>query len=715
MDSITNYVNSITSYQINIPIELQITIIMIIIIALCVGGYFLYDIFDITAMKSGFSWFIFIAVLNLITILVVFIYYNTKNGKYVGPIGKPGNKGIIGKKGTTVSCNLCKNNLYLEKVKTSKIICNLNTHNHLNGIFNLENYFNDIVEQGNSIDYDSFINNIILNKNLPSSNTKAIDNFRALMNINNISILLVKAINEYTKAAYIEISRFGIYNLNYGTFKRPFGISGPLPLGDSVTGGLETDMELNSFRISGNILYPYSYTNMVSFNLINENNETKTYTIWRPNPQTIKEPGFKGATETVNYKSLGDICREGTIQPNVNQSPTISEKCLDEIDIADIKLIFIYVSGIQKGANSTNQTHSYLITPNNEINNINIFSVWRTPLNTFLTNCNNQNNIVNNTVIFNIINNLSGSLNKYKNVKSSVKKRISTFLEQIQLPKIVIALILCYYYEIELIKDLAYYINKSRSTVPAFAATNIGASTLADLINLVEKTQKENDEYNKILIKNASAISLKDTKPYDESKERHLPTMLLNVYNDTITKLLTISVQIENTNTLLDIVNLVFENGIETRIAINSDGVIQGGILINSVQELVLRICKLLVPPNVSVYTIKDECLGTFAMDKERDKIISEFTDIRDMMLKLLENFISDNIDNQKYISIIPQIQMLAEINGSKVAQLCGHISNFDDKIASGDFEEITTSRIKSLIEIFKEGYNNIQGLMNSV
>ena len=39
--------------------------------------------------------------------------------------------------------------------------------------------------------------------------------------------------------------------------------------------------------------------------------------------------------------------------------------------------------------------------------------------------------MVNNTVIYNIVNNLSGSLNNYGNVKSTEKNRISVFLDTI--------------------------------------------------------------------------------------------------------------------------------------------------------------------------------------------------------------------------------------------------------------------------------------------
>ena len=63
------------------------------------------------------------------------------------------------------------------------------------------------------------------------------------------------------------------------------------------------DIELNSFIISGNILYPDSYTALLSFKATNHvNGELETYTIWRPNGQTINESGFKNTIESISYK-----------------------------------------------------------------------------------------------------------------------------------------------------------------------------------------------------------------------------------------------------------------------------------------------------------------------------------------------------------------------------------------------------------------------------
>ena len=705
-ETLSVFVDDIASFEIPIPIEFQIIFIVIIIIALCVGAYFLRDMFDISTMRGGFSWFIFIAVLNLSTLLAIFIYYNTKEGSYKGDIGKRGKKGTIGKKGNSVSCNFCKNNIYLQKVRQSNVICRLDTKvKAFEPIFKKENYFNRILEKGNSIDYDSFIENIILKNSLSTAKTNtAIDNFNALMNTNSISILLIKVINEISKAS-----------LNtYGTFRNPTGKTGYLPIGDSVYGGLEDKLELNSFMIDGNIVYPKNYTQLVSFKSYNgKTGDIDTYTIWRPQGQMINQKRFRNEIEAVHYSALGDLCRYGTTPPKDNEAVTISMDCLEEIDPSDLTLVFVYVGNIdvidEKKIDYT-ESNSYLIE-NEPLNDIEVFSVWRTPMNTFLTNCNSQNELTNNSLFYNIINNLNSALNKYGNISSKAKKEIGVKLEQIQIPKLITALILCKYYEIELLQDIVYYINRYRNAVPEFKSINTSTSTLGDLLNKIDKTRTRYEDFNDELRRKAS-ISLRSNNNkiirYDEKKEKHLPSMILKVYETAQTKLLTIPVQIENTYTLLDIVNLIFENGLETKVAVDSDGIAQGGVFMNSIQEMVLRICKILMPPNKPAYTVKDESLGTFAIDREREEVIRLFTQVKNINFKLNEKIVNEY---EKFEPVMLNVNQRIEIMQTQIGQLCGHIDNYLDKIANSNLEEFTTTRVKGLIEI----YNSMNDYLNDV
>ena len=723
LEAVVDFSNTITAYKVPISYKLQVTIIIFIIVGLCLAGYFFQESFNLDIMRTGFSWFIFVAVLNLITILVVFLYYNTTTGTFKGPSGIPGKKGTIGKKGTSVSCNYCKNNIYIQRVRHSNKICNIPSEpKSLKRVFELEDFFNKIIGEGHTINYTSFIDNIILNQNKKTSNKVAIDNFKELMTPNNISILLIKAINNFTKAS----------DSVYCSFRRPGGKIGYLPLGDSVYGGIEDDLELNSLMVNGNILFPGNYTALVTFKATNhDNGELETYTIWRPNGQTINEG--VNSSERVAYKSMGDVCRFGTSAPKISECPTISEKCLDDVDVKDIELIFIGVNNIEirneTSASNYTQSDSYLIE-NLNLSDIEIFSLWRTPLNTFITNYNTKynqsdNKMVNNTFIYNIINNLSGSLNDFGNVKSSEKNRISNFFDTIRIPKLVVALILCYYYEIDLIKDLVYYINLAKNQVNTdgslkFPELQVDMSTLqfGDLMNLISDTKEKYDKYNRNLVFNLSNEAKEKARKagkkrikkqaYNISQERHLPSMLLTVYNDTNNTLATLPVKIENTNTLLDVLNIVFENGIETRIAINSDGILEGGTFMNSVQEMILLICKMLTPPNIPAYTVKDECLGTFPLDRNREEVIKQFVEILNTYKKLLET-INENENNiYDLVDPIPENTVL----DLKMGKLCGHIKSFKDKILSGNFKEITTTRIKGLMEIFNETINNLQKQM---
>jgi len=700
-DTLSIFVNDISDFELPIPLELQISAIIVIIVALCVGAYFLHDIFDISTMRGGFSWFIFIAVLNLTSILIIFLYYNSNKGTYKGTQGKAGGKGKIGKKGKSVSCNFCKNNIYIQKVRQSNVICRLDKNvKAFIPIFKKEKYFNDILEKGNNIDYESFVNNIILSK--ATKKSIAIDNFNSLMNINSIAVLLIKAINKVTKASLT----------TYGTFRNPNGKVGYLALGDSVYGGLEDKIELNSFMLDGNILYPSNYTQLVSFKSHNEiNGDVDTYTIWRPNGQSINEKNFEGKNEEVKYSALGDICRFGINQPKLNESPTISIKCLDAVSPKDLTLVFVYVGNINVKDETKyidySQTESYLIE-NESLNEIEIFSVWRTPMNSFITNCNSQNNLVNNSVVYNIINDITNSLNKYGYISSTIKKTIAYNLTQTEIPKIVTAL-LCKYYEIELLQDIVYYINRYRTNVPEFKSINTSKSTLGDLMNKILKTKNQYTKYNEELMKKANfTLQGKKRIQYNEKNEKHLPNMILKVYETAQTKLLTIPFQIENINTLLDLINIIFENGLETKIAVDSDGVAQGGVFMNSLQEMLLRVCKMCMPPSQPAYTIKDECLGTFALDREREEVIKLFTEVKTIYFKLTENI---NNNSEKFEKVILNINQYQKLMLSKIGQLCGHIDNYNDKISNSNLEEFTTTRIKGLVEL----YINMNSYLNDI
>jgi len=717
-DSLTTFVDGITSYNIIIPLWLQIGIISFIILSVCVCAYVFRDVFDMAYIRSGFTWYIVVAVINLVSILVIFIYYSSANNSYVGKEGKPGKKGKKGKQGNFVTCSFdCEKNIYLKSVRLTDIICKLSIYNEVfNSITQKEDYFENMVSKNININYDDFVNNIILGKTVSkktASSQTTIDNFRSLMSPSAITISLINQINN-------SVSR--VSHDTYGTFRSPKSVK-YISLGDSVYGGIE-DFELNSFMIDGNIMYPSSYTALVSFTSYNADTQAHdNYTIWRPNGQSITDnKGFKNSTQTYTYKSIGDLCRFGTSTskpPLVNEIATIRDDCLIPLDIKDLQLIFIYFGNLKYG-NDTNKTDytqqdSYLIANKMALDDIEIFSVWRTPMNTFITNCNSQSPIVNNTLAYNMLNNTDIELNNYGSISKETKNVITELISKINIPRILVATIICKHYEIEYYKEIVYYFNKYQLRVPEFKDKNAMSMSFGAIMDLIDKTNTEYNVYNENLLKDVSKLisytdtdsSKKQKKPqttlsniYDPSKEKHIPPILLNSYNSITNKLLTISVEIENTNTLLDIVNIVFDNGIDGRIAIDANGIVEGGTLLNDVQHSVLLICKMMYPPTKNAFAIKDDCLGTFKVDHTRESVITELTQIFAKYRQL-----SDEIsnDDDKYSSVRQNIKQYEDMLMLKIGEVCGHIADYQNKINKMNLEEFTTTRLKQLINLYAD------------
>jgi hypothetical protein len=708
MDSLSAFVNDISAFQINIPLWLKIGFILVLIISLVTGAYFVKDTFDISYLKGGFSWFIFVAIVNLTTILLIFYYYGNKNGSYVGKPGKKGKKGKRGKVGSSTTCSYqCKKNIYIESVRKTDIICTLSTYTeYFKTVNDNYQYFVKLIEQGNNIDYSSFLDNIIIQSGKSVSaksaiSQDAVNKFISLETPMSITILLLKSINENITTAS---------EYTYGTFRSPVPKVGYVPIGSCVYGGTEK-FELNSFVVQGNIMYPTGYNKLVSFTSYNEiTGDNDKYTIWSQISQTVndsKDSKFDSGTEqhSFSFLPLGDVCSFGNNTPKLSDYAMIKDECLEPVSSKELKLVFIYVGNLEFNDTNNNsidytKADSYLIE-NKVANNIEIFSVWRTPMNTFITNCNSQNVLVNNTVIFNIMNNLQDALNEYGNISNEYKKWVNDRLQNIQVPQFIIAIIYTRHFEMESNKELIYYINKYQSQVPEFQGNAITNKSLGELLNLIKKTQIAYDNFNQQLMKNAS-ISLLGTKTinYNEKSEKHLPPMIIEIYTNITNNLNTLSIQIENSSSLLDVINTIIPNGLQGRIAVDSDGIAEGGILMNEIQEMIVRLCKIIFPPNRTAYTIKDECLGTFALDREREHKIKELSDEKGVYNKYIDDIAKDYNKYQSQILIIRNYEDLAM---KKMGMLCGYIPDYMNKIHNMDMEEFTTNRIKGLITIYKE------------
>ncbi len=718
MDTLTLFVNDISEFKINLPLWFKIGILLVLIVSLLVGGYFIQSTFDISYLKNGFNWYIIVALINLISILLIYYYYNDKNTKYVGGRGVKGIKGKRGKKGTSVSCSYnCKKNIYIQTVRKTDKIATLSVYNeNFNSLNTTYKYFENLISSGTNIDYDSFLKNILIN----NIENEATNKYKSLLTTNAITILLIKHINREATMASTH---------TYGTFRSPVPKVGYIAIGNSVYGGVEEkgqsnskslSFNLKSFVVSGNIMYPAGYNKLVSFKSYNENTEDyDMYTIWKPIAQTVNDPTFGGGTEQHSYLSLGDVCSFSNKPPKINDFALIKEDCLEPVtNIMDLRLIFIYVGDFEINNTTSNttslrssinsqidytQSDSYLIK-NKLVKDIEIFSVFRTPMNTFITKSNADNNLVNNTLMYNILNGIDGALNEYGNINNESKKMVQDLLKLAVLPQFMAAMIYTKHLMIDSRKDLIYYINKYQTQVPEFKEISMLLNTyeIYDLLKIVKDTISKYDKFNADLVKNTS-ISLRSDKVLDTKTlivEKKLPTIIVNTYNNIIDKINTLPVQIENSNTMLDIVNYVIPNGLNGRIAIDSNGIIEGGFFLNEIQDIIVRLCIIIFPPNRLAYTIKDECLGTFVRDNKREEIIREFTDEKYIYNKCIDE-IKNNSD--KYKSHLAMIKTYEDMSILKIGQLVGHISGYMDKVHNADLDEFTTNRIQGIIKIYQE------------
>lgn len=699
----STFIDDVTSLSFNIPLKIKIGFIATLIVILSCGLYFVSKYFDISYFRSSIFWFFFIAIINLVNILGLYIYYNyklTTPESLKGPSGKKGKRGTRGKSGKFVSCNFCKSNIYIQRVHDAALICTVDIPTKdFKDIDSNYNYFLDLMEK-EDIRYTDFVNNIILLKTLKSkSSTNAATKFRTLMTPRAIAYMFMTQIN------------YNASDVSYGSIKRPTPKTGYFPLGDSVYGGIE-EFTLNSFIVNGNIMYPSDYKQLVSFNSYNsKTGDLDTFSIWRPIGQATNERNpSSNQMEKVEFQSLGDVCRFGVDKPPINDYATISTECLDIIDPNELKMIFGYVGNMVASDEelgkevSGGETASYLIT-NKAPSNVELFSVWRTPINTFITNNNADNALTNDTLIMNLVNNNPYMFNEYGSVKTEYRKKLVKLLKTIELNKISIAAIICAHYQITLYEEIMYYMNQSKAFVPEFANVN-SKKTLGDIMDLIDKTHKKYIKFNKNLYETSGGIRMK----YDETKEKKIPKMLLDAYDRITEKLDSIPVIIENTDNLMDIINLLFDGGLNQRIAVDSDGLMEGGIMINIIQEIIIRICKIMFPPVKPAYMIKDECLGTFDYNKEREELIKTLKNvINEYNTKLLT---INKIDSEVRNTNISNYQTLMY---RKIGESCGHIKDYMNKIENMDLDEFTDNRIKSIIYNYKDMNNFLDKILESI
>ena len=747
ISTFNTFVEDIGSIEYNIPYYYKSAFIILLIIIASVGLYIYNDFFSKGPFRDSYMWFFAMMIFNLVNILLIITYYNYKKETPGSPgkVGKVGKRGTYGKAG---NCGYCTYTLFFQKTKR---------YNTLNKLFKRDNNnlkqitygkYKDLINN-EDVNYQSFIMDIILGDGIVERNINRnhLEFSRLISNIMYQKQLILGLFVYYFNKNLSKIS-----NVYSGSFMRPYGKAGYYILGDVVIGAIE-NIKLNAFLIapsnSEESLHPIRYDKLVTYNALNKDTDRmEEYSIWRPIGQTINGMDDLGNPKEQKYMALGDVISEGTEPPNINLVATIHEKCLKPISDDNLRLVFIHIDtssiqftntgfGSNRASQYSNLTREFQLDQPSVV--LQMFSVWRTPLNTFLTNyINNSFKFTNNSVIYNIIGGRPDKIDEYNNVLLEEKRKIIKRLRATRLNQLQNVFILVNHYSYKYINELKYYLHKSDSQYVSSNTTsqrsisdrdkrfssesnkkNIsydegieGASDLADsattikqMTDFIKQKGEEFEEFNK---ERARRI-FKDPDGA-HGRMKRVPNYLLKIYNKVITELNQIENKIYNIENMYDLVTEIFENGIETRIAINNEGIAEGGKLLDYSQEIVMYLCKIISPPDYQSYMIKSDCIGHNVIDTGKKnlelKIEEEISKFNRFVKKYRGN-------PNKYCTSWESVLQFQELTYNTIGEHVGHIDNYVDKIERLEFNDFTESRLKVILEQYKKLNSFVEGNCN--
>lgn len=720
--SLGDFFTEVYNYEYEIPAVVKIFILAIILVIISTIFIFSKESIQTPLLKNNYMWVFIVLAVNLINMIVVLFYYNykTEELKTSGEVGKEGTKGQKGERGKYITCSLCNTDIILQKSNKYSKVVNLKESVDIieknNNLINTTNEFykkyEDLGLLIEDLDVESIfdssgikeVESIYIKYALKNSkNEEMIKLSEHTTNIDIIYILktsnifIITIVHEYIgllianlMELLLSVSLKSITkSLSNNMFKYPgsiYNVSGGkigfFSLGDTVFNE-DSPNRIKAFLANGDIRNPVDFKKMSSFNVnkIGEFNEIKSelYTIWRP-------------IAPKKYESIGDIVKNGDAKPDNNVIGCINKNCLDELEMDDCELAFMYY-GIEddfKHLLSMNQFDK--IERNNNIkdfikdltnaNNIfSIYSVWRTPLNTFYVNTTNNNVLSNNSVIYNLIEGNPKLLDKYGIVTEKAKKFITSRLKTIKLSKIIRSLIL-----------RAFYINFYQKKLEK-KRIDLKKS------NYYKKLSKKRIDLN-YRFKNKFITEEEYKKQMEEIYIMINKKPIQDLVDNYINKLKNIKNLVESKVDLYDILFTVIPGGYDTQIYVNKNEENTGGIELLSIQAEILKLCKAVIPPTKPAYNIKNECLSFEKIDLKRLRLIKKIKNYLDEVKKMEEI----KKDHERYCGDrFEEVENNFKLLESYLLKYLAHIPKGYDKLINLEFDDIPTTRLQVIAEKFQE------------
>lgn len=695
-------------FSLDIPYEFMVGLYITIMILFSLIIYLNRHNLDKSYFRNTYFIYYLGFMLNLLNMVIFTIYYNNKRDKLRGEEGPQGSRGIKGDRGKFITCSFCEHNLYFQKTKkyTNILTMKVGLTEDEDATLN-----KNIMGYAMSREMEYFDLTFLKNLYEISQNSKVVTTIKNIFKFSTRMKYLSYNLNKNIKKGNID------ENI---TFLRPIGGNGYFPIGHSV---LNSDLanKLNSFLINGDIDFPEDYKIKFTFRNVDtldrQGEDAKTliemdYSFIEPVPKK----GFVSLGELLIRNDEG-----GEIKTDINLAACIKKSCAQEIstDLLELMAIKIsYKTDDDKVNQILNYNQNYMgrnsldynIKKLKKINydtinheTLDIYSIWKTPLNTFVTNCIVANtNIMNGTLGYNIIDGNSTYLDDTAfKLNSKGRSFVKKTLSRIELPRIIRVIYVVMnqydaffktisYYLKEIIPDLQARIKKLRKPIrKSNRQKSVDKKKVVDITSKIALFEKIIDNINsKDVFSDFDTLFDKETQIM---LEENLPD--LKKRRETLEN---IPFLIETKKTLYDMLLYLFPEGLNSMVAINKEGTLQGGSLLTKLQSEFLKIAKVCFPPNVKVYIPKDECMSYNNIDLERRKLLSKV----DFVMSDYERLYTKNENKcEKWEAILRKI---TDIETLFVAEF-NHIKNYKEKIKTRDLDIFSNSRLQLIVDSYEQ------------
>jgi len=704
---------SSVSSSVKVPYELSIGLYITFMVLLTLGIYFNKEKLENSFIKKYYIYIYIGYILNLLNLVCFTIYYNKKKENIVGEMGKQGERGRRGGRGKVQQCSYCDYNLYFIKTKNYKKLITLDLGLEENDKLDQEIRNFGFSDRG----FDMEHINLSFLKDLSQQSR------------NNSIIKTLKKIFKYsTRMKYLSYNLNKIIKKNdfsrYITFLNPSGSTGYYPIGHSVI-DRKLANKLNAFLLNGDIAFPNENGYNVKFTF--ENTDVLDRQSVAKETKKIMNYSFIKPKPPDGYQALGELLvrnqnKQSHLKIDTNLIACVKESCLKEVDRELLQLMGIKISydssneKVNKILNYRTNSLDYKIKPIDyddiDHERLNIFSIWRTPMNTFITNTVIGNDsLVSSTIGYNIVDGYQKYISKGGfNLNSKGIKYVTFKLKSIKIPKIlrIIYVVISQYekffesisYTLTLINiDLNKELNKLDNTIKrqSYKQKVNTKKKIGDINNKIElfeniiDTINTKDVYSDFdsLFDNETQITLNNTLPnFDKMKAQLelIPTL------------------IDSNTTLYDLLLMVFPDGLDTIVLIGdgNNGGVSGGINPTKIQLELLKIAKVCFPPNQKIYIPTKDCLSYNIIDTEDNNLSKQLDDI----LLEYEDFIKTypmyngktTCSEADWEKVIEQQNILDK----NLDKELNHIKNYKELINTRNTEMFTKSRIEFIIKQYK-------------